>query len=62
VWMSAICWFRTFIGRGEGGPLLLRHNMTLWIKYRQQAVDITGPALGDIDDFRYVTAGGLINF
>jgi len=36
--------------------------MTLWIKYRQQAVDITGPALGDIDDFRYVSAGGLINF
>ncbi len=36
--------------------------MTLWIKYRQQAVDITGPTLGDIDDFRYVSAGGLINF
>ncbi len=36
--------------------------MTLWIKYRQQAVSIAGPALGDIEDFRYVTAGGLINF
>jgi hypothetical protein len=36
--------------------------MTLWIKYRQQGVEIAGPVLGDIEDFRYVTAGGLINF
>ena len=36
--------------------------MTLWIKYRQQGVDIAGAGLGNIEDFRYVTAGGLINF
>ena len=36
--------------------------MTLWIKYRQQSVSIDGAGLGDIDDFRYVSAGGLINF
>lgn len=36
--------------------------MTLWIKYRQQRVSIDGAGLGDIDDFRYVSAGGLINF
>lgn len=36
--------------------------MSLWIKYRQQAVSIDGPGLGGIDDFRYVSAGGLINF
>lgn len=36
--------------------------MSLWIKYRQQEVSIDGPGLGDIDNFRYVSAGGLINF
>ncbi len=36
--------------------------MTLWIKYRQQGVSITGTGFGDINDFHYVTAGGLINF
>ncbi|MGH6825413.1 porin [Methyloceanibacter sp.] len=36
--------------------------MTIWVKYRQQGVSITGPGLNDVDDFRYVTAGGLISF
>jgi hypothetical protein len=36
--------------------------MSLWVKYREQEVVITGPGLGGIDDFRYVSAGALINF
>ena len=36
--------------------------MSLWVQYRQQEVSITGGNLGDIDDFRYVTTGALINF
>jgi len=36
--------------------------MSLWIKYRQQEVSIDGPGLSDIEDFRYVSAGGLVNF
>jgi hypothetical protein len=35
--------------------------MSLWIKFRQQEV-IIGGAPGDIDDFRYVSTGALINF
>ncbi len=37
-------------------------SMSLWIKYRQQEVSITGGGLGGIDDFRYVSVGSLINF
>lgn len=37
-------------------------SMSLWIKYRQQEVSITGGNLGDIDDFRYVSTGAIINF
>ena len=37
-------------------------SMSLWVKYRQHQVDITGPGLGDIDGFRYVSTGALINF
>ncbi len=37
-------------------------SMSLWIKYRQQEVSITGGNLGGIDDFRYVSTGALINF
>ena len=37
--------------------------MTLWLKYRQHDGDITGgPFAGDLDDFRYVSTGGLIYF
>ncbi len=36
--------------------------MSLWIKYRQQEVSITGGGLSGIDDFRYVSVGSLINF
>jgi Gram-negative porin len=36
--------------------------MSLWVKYRQQEVSITGGGLGGIDDFRYVSTGALINF
>ena len=37
-------------------------SMSLWIKFRQQEVSITGPGLGGMDDFRYVSVGSLINF
>ena len=37
-------------------------SMSLWVKYRQHQADITGAGLGDIDDFRYVSTGALINF
>ncbi len=39
--------------------------MTLWLKYHEQEADIDAPAaagLDDIEDFRMVTAGGMINF
>ena len=36
--------------------------MSLWIKYRQQEVSITGAGLAGIEDFRTVSAGALINF
>ncbi len=36
--------------------------MSLWIKYREHHADIVGASLGDIDDFRYVSTGALINF
>jgi len=34
----------------------------LWIKYREHHADVEGGALGEIDDFRYVSTGALINF
>jgi hypothetical protein len=37
-------------------------SMSLWIKYREQHVAIEGGAIGDLDDFRYVSTGALINF
>ena len=37
-------------------------SMSLWVKYRQHQADLTGGGFGDIDDFRYVTTGALINF
>lgn len=37
-------------------------SMSLWIKYREHHADINGASLGDIDDFRYVSTGALINF
>ncbi|MDH4981679.1 porin [Hyphomicrobium sp. D-2] len=37
-------------------------SMSLWVKYRQQSVDIDGGNLGDIEDFRYVSTGAIINF
>lgn len=36
--------------------------MSLWVRYREQDVSITGPDLGDIDPFRYTSVGALINF
>ena len=37
--------------------------MTLWLKYRQHDGEITGgPFSGGLDDFQYVSAGGLIYF
>jgi predicted porin len=35
-------------------------SMALWIKYRQHDADVTG--VGDIDSFRYVSTGAMINF
>ena len=37
-------------------------SMSLWLKYREHQVDISGPGLGGIEDFRYVSTGALINF
>jgi predicted porin len=37
-------------------------SMSLWVRYRQQEVSITGGNLGGIDDFRYLSVGALINF
>lgn len=37
-------------------------SMSLWIKYREHHADIDGASIGDIDDFRYVSTGALINF
>ncbi|MFA5901258.1 MAG: porin [Hyphomicrobium sp.] len=37
-------------------------SMSLWIKYREQHAHIEGTSLGEIDDFRYVSTGALINF
>lgn len=37
-------------------------STTLWTRYRQQGVSITGGGLGDIDDFRYLSVGALVNF
>jgi hypothetical protein len=37
-------------------------SMSLWLKYREHQVDISGPGLGGIEDFWYVSTGALINF
>jgi hypothetical protein len=37
--------------------------MTLWIKYRQHNGELTGgPCAGALDDFTYVSTGGIISF
>jgi hypothetical protein len=36
-------------------------SMSLWIKYRGHQVEMSGIAV-DIDDFRYVSTGAIINF
>jgi hypothetical protein len=36
--------------------------MSVWIKYREQKADIAGITAIDLDGFRYVSAGALINF
>ena len=35
-------------------------SMALWIKYREHDAEVTG--VGDIDSFRYVSTGAMINF
>ncbi len=35
-------------------------SMALWIKYREHDAEVTG--IGDIDSFRYVSTGAMINF
>ena len=37
-------------------------SMSLWLKYREHNVEISGGGIGDIEDFRYVSTGALINF
>jgi Gram-negative porin len=37
-------------------------DMSLWLRYRQQGVSISGGGLEGIDQFRYVSMGALINF
>jgi hypothetical protein len=37
-------------------------SMSLWVKYREHRADVDGTSLGPIEDFRYVSAGTLINF
>ena len=36
-------------------------SMSVWIKYREQTADVSGVAL-DLDEFRYLSTGALINF
>jgi hypothetical protein len=37
--------------------------MSVWLKYRQHGGELTGgPFAGDLDAFRYISAGGLIYF
>ena len=37
--------------------------LTLWIKYREHDGEVEGgPFAGDLDSFRYVSTGGIINF
>ena len=37
-------------------------SMSLWLKFREHEADISGGALGEIDGFRYVSTGAMINF
>jgi predicted porin len=37
-------------------------SMSLWVKYREHKADITGIGPGDLEDFRYVSVGALMNF
>lgn len=37
-------------------------SLSLWLKYRAHHGNIEGASLGEIDDFRYVSTGALINF
>jgi hypothetical protein len=37
-------------------------SMSLWLKYREHHASVSGGSLGEIDDFRYVSTGALINF
>jgi hypothetical protein len=37
-------------------------SMSLWIKYREHKADVTGIGAGDLEDFRYVSIGALMNF
>ena len=37
-------------------------SMSLWIKYREHHADVSGISAGNLDDFRYISTGALINF
>jgi hypothetical protein len=37
-------------------------SMSVWLKYREHSADVTGPVDLNLTDFRYVSAGALINF
>jgi hypothetical protein len=37
-------------------------SMSVWIKYREHSAEVTGIGAGDLDAFRYVSTGALINF
>ena len=37
-------------------------SMSIWLKYREHAAEVTGFAPAGIDDFRYVSTGAIINF
>ncbi len=37
-------------------------SLSLWMKYREHKAEVSGIGPGDIDDFRYVSVGALMNF
>jgi hypothetical protein len=37
-------------------------SMSVWIRFRRHSANVTGPGDLSLADFRYVSAGALINF
>jgi predicted porin len=37
-------------------------SMSVWIKYREHSADVSGIAADDLDGFRYISTGAIVNF